>query len=284
MAKRIFINYRRGDTIATAGRLRDRLAKEFGRNNVFMDIDTIPVGVDFVKHLETWLTDCKIVIALIGPQWVSGKDETGRRRIENVDDYVRLELATALRNGIMIVPVLVDGAAMPEEGDLPEELTPLVNRNAIELRNTQFRWDADRLAEKLREVSGLSPRRVVFAKRLAVAAFVGAVCFGGAAYRFGWFGLSSPDMRVPAGFQASDFRPRNSSAPPRSCDGSPAPELVPIKSQDLANLALLNGATATASSVMTIFPDRHRINFLNDGWYNNCRSWIPQLDARVGRD
>ncbi|MGC1862990.1 MAG: toll/interleukin-1 receptor domain-containing protein [Methylocystis sp.] len=127
MAKRIFINYRRGDTIATAGRLRDRLAREFGRNNVFMDIDTIPVGVDFVKHLETWLTDCKIVIALIGSQWVSGKDETGRRRIENVDDYVRLELATALRNGIMIVPVLVDGAAMPEEGELPEELAPLVN-------------------------------------------------------------------------------------------------------------------------------------------------------------
>src|SRR5262245_56925807 len=120
MATKVFINYRRDDTIATAGRLRDRLAREFGNDNVFMDADNIPIGVDFTRHLDARLADCKVVISLIGPQWVNAKDRAGRRRLDDASDYVRVELTTALGRGITIIPVLVDGATMPSEANCPQ--------------------------------------------------------------------------------------------------------------------------------------------------------------------
>jgi TPR repeat protein len=150
MAGRIFINYRRDDSIATAGRLHDRLAHTFGRNNLFMDVDHIPAGVDFVDHLNTQLAACDVFLAVIGLHWLDAKDESGRRRIDNPDDFVTLEIAAALARDIRVIPVMVDGAQMPKASDLPEYLKPLVRRNAVEVRNAQFGRDADALAEKVR--------------------------------------------------------------------------------------------------------------------------------------
>src|SRR5437899_4836305 len=104
MAARIFINYRRADSTATAGRLHDRLAQTFGRNNLFMDVDHIPAGVDFVDYLNSQVAACDVFLAVIGPNWLNAKDDRGRRRFENPDDFVTIEIAAALARNIRFIP------------------------------------------------------------------------------------------------------------------------------------------------------------------------------------
>jgi hypothetical protein len=166
----IFVSYRRDDTAATAGRLRDRLAREFGPKNVFMDIDNIPAGVDSAKHLQVKLANCDLMVALIGARWLTIANSSGIPRIQEPDDYVRMELSAALSSGLKLVPVLVDGASMPAESRLPVPLQPLSKLNAVELRNSQFRWDAARVVEKLSQTLGYSPRLRRQLKWLAGAA------------------------------------------------------------------------------------------------------------------
>jgi hypothetical protein len=142
MAARIFINYRREDSLSTAGRLHDRLAQAFGRNSLFMDVDHIPPGVDFVSYLNGQVARCNLFFAVIGPQWLSTKNEKGERRIDDPDDFVVVEIAAALERQIPVIPVLVDGARMPSANELPDSLRPLVRRHAFELRQTSFGRDA----------------------------------------------------------------------------------------------------------------------------------------------
>jgi hypothetical protein len=103
MAGKIFINYRRDDSISTAGRLHDRLAQTFGRHNLFMDIDHIPAGVDFVEYLNSQVAMCDVFLAVIGPNWLA-KDDDGRRRFDNPDDFVTIEIAAALERKIRVIP------------------------------------------------------------------------------------------------------------------------------------------------------------------------------------
>jgi TIR domain len=139
----IFINYRRDDSTATAGRLHDRLAQSFGRKNLFMDVDHIPPGVDFVNHLNSQVAACDVFIAVIGPNWLDVRNEKGDRRLHDPDDFVVIEIAAALARDIRVIPVLVDGARMPKGGDLPESLKQLVRRQAIDLRHAHFGRDAE---------------------------------------------------------------------------------------------------------------------------------------------
>jgi hypothetical protein len=147
MAGKIFINYRRDDSIGTAGRLHDRLVRDLGRDNVFMDVDDIPAGADFVDYLNGQVSGCSMLLAVIGPLWLEAKDDSGRRRLDNPTDYVRVEIAAALARNIPVAPVLVDGARIPKADELPDDLKPLARRNAIEVRNAQFSRDADALAD-----------------------------------------------------------------------------------------------------------------------------------------
>jgi TIR domain len=151
MAGKIFINYRRDDSPGTAGRLHDRLAQTFGRKNLFMDVDHIPAGVDFVEYLNSQVAACDVFLAVIGPNWLDAKDDDGRRRFDNPDDFVTVEIAAALTRKIRVIPVLVDGARTPKAEKLPDSVKPLVRRNAVEVRNTNFGRDAEALANKLRE-------------------------------------------------------------------------------------------------------------------------------------
>src|SRR5260370_19406749 len=147
----IFINYRRDDSISTAGRLHDRLAQTFGRKSLFMDVDHIPAGVDFVDYLHSQVAACDVFLAVIGPNWLNAKDDRGRRRFDNPDDFVTIEIAAALARNIRVIPVLVDGACTPKADELPDSVKPLVRRNAVEVRNTHFGRDAEALANKVGE-------------------------------------------------------------------------------------------------------------------------------------
>jgi tetratricopeptide (TPR) repeat protein len=150
----IFINYRREDSISTAGRLHDRLSQTFGRKNIFMDVDHIPAGVDFVAHLNSQVAACNIILVVIGPHWLEAKDENGGRRLDNPDDFVAIEIATALSRNIRVIPILVDGARMPKAGELPDSLKALARRQAVEVRQLHFGRDAEALVERVNEALG----------------------------------------------------------------------------------------------------------------------------------
>ncbi len=128
----VFISYRRADTTSGyASWIYDRLADEFGADGVFMDIDSLPIGVDFVEQVERAIAAADIALVLIGPGWLNVTDETGGRRLEDPEDFVRIEVATALRSSSLVIPVLVDGAQMPKRDQLPEELRALTRRQAL---------------------------------------------------------------------------------------------------------------------------------------------------------
>src|SRR4051794_30026990 len=141
----IFVSYRREDTSAHAGRLADRLVDRFGETQVFMDVDSIGLGLDFVTVLQDAVTACEVMLVMIGPGWVGP-------RLEEAEDYVRIEVQTALDREIRVVPILVGGAKLPEAAALPEPLRPLARRQAFEIGDTTFRADASDLIERLDSV------------------------------------------------------------------------------------------------------------------------------------
>jgi TIR domain len=137
----IFISYRREDAEGQAGRLFDDLSEHFGRNAVFMDVAGIKKGLDFRRVIEEHVSSCGVLLVIIGKRWLSVTDGKGKRRLDDANDFVRLETAAALSRGIPVVPVLVQDAARPTEQDLPDALKELAFRNGTEL--THARWDSD---------------------------------------------------------------------------------------------------------------------------------------------
>lgn len=137
----LFLSYRRSDAEGQAGRLYDDLAAHFGQDNVFMDVAGIEAGRDFRRAIDQHVTSCGVLLALIGKDWLSATDNNGRRRLDDPNDFVRLEVAAALKRDIPVVPVLVRGADMPQAADLPPDCADLAYRNAVEL--THARWNSD---------------------------------------------------------------------------------------------------------------------------------------------
>jgi uncharacterized membrane protein YeaQ/YmgE (transglycosylase-associated protein family) len=142
---RIFISYRRSDTSDAAGRLYDRLTQRFSRDQIFMDIDTIKPGMDFVEIIEREISKCDALIAIIGPHWITATDTRGHPGLENPNDFVRLEIATALERNIRVIPVLVQGALMPRIEELPPDLIKLVRRQAVEVRHNTYHSDVEQV-------------------------------------------------------------------------------------------------------------------------------------------
>lgn len=146
----IFISYRRRDTAAYARALYERLGAAFSEDHVFIDIRDIVPGENFVQRIERSLADVDTVIVLIGDRWLSLIDSDGRPRLEDPDDIVRLEVATALKTGKRVIPVLVGGAGMPDAEQLPPAIQALASRNALEVSETRWEYDLGRLIEALR--------------------------------------------------------------------------------------------------------------------------------------
>ena len=150
---RIFISYRRDDASSQAGRLYDALADTYGRNQVFMDVDTILVGTDFTIVLQEAIDRADVVIVLVGRSWVTATDRMGRSRLQNPNDLVRLELEMALTRNASILPVLVQGAEMPTAEDLPPSLIPLVRRHALEIADRRWHSDLTELKDALKRLA-----------------------------------------------------------------------------------------------------------------------------------
>lgn len=154
----VFINYRHDDVPGEAGRLFDRLSERFpGR--VFRDIAGITPSENYVERIQHELSSCRAFLVLIGKRWLDAVDESGRRRLENPSDWVRLEIATVLQRGICVIPVLVENAEMPKADQLPRDLTPLAFLQAHVLPEAYFDPGVDRLVEVLEQSLGKAHKR-----------------------------------------------------------------------------------------------------------------------------
>jgi WD40 repeat protein/tetratricopeptide (TPR) repeat protein len=155
----IFISYRREETAGQAGRLYDRLSGRFGAGRVFMDVDSIAIGVDFTTAITEAISGCDILLALIGREWLSITDTGGRRRLDDPDDFVRVEIEAALQRDIRVVPVLVEGAVLPHASDMPPSLGPLVRRQAFMISHAGFGAEVSQLIAAVDVVLGAGPGR-----------------------------------------------------------------------------------------------------------------------------
>ena len=151
----VFISYRRDDSSGFAGRLHHSVIEHFGTSRVFRDVDSIEPGIDFVRAIEASLAACGALVVVIGREWLDARAADGSRRLDNPRDLVRLEVATALARGMLVIPVLVEGATMPSAGRLPADLADLARRNAIEVSDSRWAFDVSRLVSALEK--GLPP-------------------------------------------------------------------------------------------------------------------------------
>jgi hypothetical protein len=154
MSGRIFISYRRGDDPGHAGRLFDGLQQAFARDQLFMDVDNIEPGLDFLEVVQDRIAESDVLLAVIGSRWVQAEDSKGRRRLDNPDDFVRVEIEAALAQKKRVIPVLVGEGQMPSPEDLPDSLRALARRNAVRVTHERFRSDLGGLIEKLKIIVG----------------------------------------------------------------------------------------------------------------------------------
>jgi len=187
----IFISYRREDSAGHTGRLFDRLSEHFGKDHVFMDIADIHPGLDFVEAIDKALGSCDAFVVVMGTQWTNLADATGGRRLENPEDFIRLEIARALQKNRRVIPVLVQGAAMPTPQSLPADLKKLSRLQALELSDSRWDYDVSQLIETLgmtptgtRADHGKIPVEVPSSRRVSrwvVALTAGVLLIGGGA-------------------------------------------------------------------------------------------------------
>jgi|GEM_PF-2057719 hypothetical protein len=154
----IFISYRRDDSDLAAGRLADDLAQIFGTDSIFRDVDKLEPGEDYEVALDHALDSCVALIAVIASRWSSITTQAGLRRLEDPRDWVRAEISRALARGVRVIPVLISGAIMPQEVEVPADLKPLLKRQAFELSDRHWKQELELLAQALEKIPGIARR------------------------------------------------------------------------------------------------------------------------------
>ncbi len=206
MSGNIFISYRRDDAAAWAGRLHMALEKHFRRDQLFMDVDSIQAGLDFAKVIDAEVAKCDVMLVVIGKGWRDAADASGQRRLDDPGDFVRLEVESALRRDIRVVPVLVDGASLPKAENLPEGMQGLVRRQAWPVSHARFGAECDELIRELSTVVPVvsraesKPNETATSDRdaalmvlytLAGFALFGIVAYFSASREIGWMAFGS---------------------------------------------------------------------------------------------
>lgn len=190
----IFVSYRRDDSRDVAGRLVDRLRQVYSEDQLFLDIDGIPAGTNFEAVLDERLKACDVLVAVIGPHWLSAQDAVGARRLDLPEDYVRREIAAALeRDDVRVIPLLVSGAAMPRAADLPEDLRRLATRQSFQLRYERFSADTNDLIAQISKVVAPADKRRFGKSTLAFGALAALLIAGAIIY----YGVL-PKLKPPA--------------------------------------------------------------------------------------
>ena len=200
---RIFINYRRDDSAGYAGRVHDSLASTFGSDSVFIDVDDIKPGVDYVSTIEERIAGCDVMLALIGRRWLDSQDASGHRRLDDPADFVRVEIERALARRVRVIPVLIGDTSMPGQADLPPDMSQIATLEAIALSDSRWQYDMGQLATAIGEP--VTTRRGSRARWLWVA--VAALAIAGA---IAWLTPWTPGTTAPShdvsGRWAADVR------------------------------------------------------------------------------
>jgi hypothetical protein len=180
----IVLSYRRGDSAGLTRALHERLVRERGPEAVFIDVDAIEGGADFRRRMAEVISRCEALLVVIGPAWLTAGG-TGGPRLQEPEDVVRFEIATALRHGRRVFPVLVDGAAMPARSDLPEDVRAMSDRNALRVRHETFETDVTRLLDALAVRRGAPLAYGPLAAAVAAAAAYAVLAWRGRLYAAG---------------------------------------------------------------------------------------------------
>jgi hypothetical protein len=247
MSGKIFINYRRGDEPGFTQALLGRLEQAFPAERLFIDVDNIPPGEDFVTMLESQVAQCDAMLTVIGNNWLDAADERGGRRLDDPHDFVRIEIESALKQGKRVIPVLVHQARMPHPEELPEAIRPLSQRNAVRLTHERFRADVQGLIKALQgaidEVAsrrsgvagaadlGIKPlgRSQSSRRTLISFAVLGVVLVGAVGLWFAYPRLTLPSQEAapvqPAAVQPTSAQP--TPVQPAAVQPIPAPDHVP---------------------------------------------------------
>lgn len=154
---KIFISYRREDTSGESGRLKDKLEQVFGPENIFYDVETLEAGLNFDQSIAKALSESKVLLAMIGPHWLKVVDSKGIIRIQKPDDWVRKEITEAMKRNLRVIPILVNGAEMPDPENLPEELKELSLKHAQELSSSRWNYDVGELTKVLEKIIEKKP-------------------------------------------------------------------------------------------------------------------------------
>jgi len=157
--REIFLNYRRADTSGHAGRLSDLLDARFGDGTVFRDVASIDAGTDFVDAIQRAVGSARLMMVLIGNTWATATTSEGARRLDDPEDFVRIEIATALRQGLPVLPVLVEDAQLLAERDLPTDLKTLARVQAVELTEARWQYDTGRLVDAVARIASIEPKQ-----------------------------------------------------------------------------------------------------------------------------
>jgi eukaryotic-like serine/threonine-protein kinase len=260
----IFISYRRRDSPDATGRIYDCLVAEFGKIRVFKDVDSIPLGQDFREHLNDIVGDCGVMLAIIGPGWIDSRSKSRQRRLEDSNDFVRIELEAALARGIPVVPVLVGHAPMPLAAQLPPSIASMVFRQSIEVRpDPDFHNDATRLVSALRGI--LEPAAAAPLTAGPVTSLPAAT-ISRSPYRLAWFvaaglGLIAAALAIPA----IRYLRETSPVPP------------PETRTDIITPA------ADKPESFALSPDGRQIVFVAAGEDRQQRLWLRSLSATTAQ-
>jgi hypothetical protein len=192
MSAKIFVNYRQEDDPGSAGRVFDWIEREFNPGEVFMDVDGIEPGLNFVRVLEARVSDCDVLLAIMGPHWLNCKDENGNRRIDDVDDFVRIEIVSAIRQRKRVIPVIVGRGIPPKKHQLPDDLKALAELQATWVTHRKFRSDIQSLIPYIRGVLGEADKSRL---KDAEAPPLRPVTAGAASYKRAYLCYASKDRR-----------------------------------------------------------------------------------------
>jgi formylglycine-generating enzyme required for sulfatase activity len=275
MSAKIFISYRRDDSAGHAGRVHDRLAQEFGPNLLFMDVDSIPLGSDFIKVLREEVAKCDALLAVIGHHWLDARDTEGNRRLDSENDFVRIEISTALQRDIPIIPILLDGAKIPRPEELPHDLQGLTARNGLDVRHSSFHIDMDRLIGGLKArsvgVHALTPPEDAKRNwRRTPALFAGITamaCAGAAAL---WFAVT-PRLHSPTTTSAPNQQQTVMTQPVSKLSAPPAPEPAPASTPAPVSAPTPAPGRLSPVKVELLTPASERVLQPNDS-FKECAS------------
>ncbi len=274
---KVFISYRREDSPGYAGRLYDRLHDEFGSDNVFIDVDTIQPGDDFVDVITGMLSQCDVVLAVIGPRWLAAADDRQQRRLDDETDFVRVEIQTALERRIRVIPVLVEQAKLPKSDELPAPLQGLVRRQVLELSDTRWAYDVGRLLESLHKLAGAATGQNVESPDGPGPSAPPAAKRTSSSLKPGPSQQTGPAAAVPV---------RKTDAPHRKASSAPA--YVPSTVKIVVNQRLLAKIDYEKwlSGSLTVSPDNRHVAFIEQRsrFLGITTSYLVNLDGVAGKE